>query len=333
MKFAKYLLVAAGIMVVVLAGCSKRPATIKGRVIDSDGNALAGAAVFTVPQQFSTLTDSAGFFLFEDIPPGEYSLLAKFDSDSTAKLIGALRPGEVVSYDMVIYKAPPPPPPPPPDTVKKEEAKPAPPPEEPPVIDPAIASGASVIHLGSSELFRKFEVESSDGLVWTLKKGRDSKLKFQGGRLNEGYFAGPYYKYWETAARRLEYDGRIWIYIHGPEAVVAGSRAITIGIPLSFPANAEIDSVVVEYGLPRFPDTYTPGDVQLRLIGETASDITVLMDWQRVDHAENGLIKKQVIPLKGANRKLEKINIEADSDGDAAWDDLMVRPLVYFQMR
>jgi hypothetical protein len=68
------------------------------------------------------------------------------------------------------------------------------------------------------------------------------------------------------------------------------------------------------------------------MLGETASDIADLMEWKKVDHAENGLIKKQVVMLRGANRKLDKINFEIDSDGDAVWDDLMIRPLVYFQM-
>jgi hypothetical protein len=57
------------------------------------------------------------------------------------------------------------------------------------------------------------------------------------------------------------------------------------------------------------------------------------MDWQRIDHQDNGNMKKKIFMPKGANRKLEKINIETDSDGDAAWDDLMVRPLVYFELQ
>lgn len=318
-------------------GCAKKPATIKGRITDAEGKALPGAAVFTTPQPRSTLTDTLGNYVFEELKEGEYSIIAKFESDSTVKLIGQIGPGETITYDLVIFRTPepeplPPPPPPPQDTVKKVEPPP-PPKEEPPITDPILKSGISVLHLGTSEFFKKFQVESSDGLVWELKKEKDSKLRFKGGRLFEGYFAGPYHKYWETAARRLEYDNRIWIYIHGPEKVVDGSRAITVGVPLDLPANAEIDSVVVEFGFPRFPDDYTSGDVQLRLIGETASDITILMDWKRIDHGENGLIKKQVVPLRGANRKLVKINIETDSDGDAVWDDLMVRPLVYFQMR
>ncbi len=325
-------------ILLALAGCAKKPATIKGRVTDADGKALAGAAIFTVPQQQSTLTDSSGFFVFEEVPPGEYSILGKYEADSTVKLIGQIGPGEIVSCDLVIFKTEPPPPPlpppPPPDTTKKAPPPPPPPPREPPPItDPAVESGANVLHLATSEFIRRYEVESSDGLVWDLKNEKDSKLRFQGGRLFEGYFAGPYHKYWETAARKLEYDGRIWLYVHGPEKVVSGSRAISIGIPLGLPANAEIDSIVIEYGLPRFPDDYSSGDVQLRLLGETASDITDLMEWKRVDHAENGLIKKEVIMPRGANRKLEKISIEVDSDGDAVWDDLMIRPLVYFQLQ
>lgn len=335
MRFIKAAIIPM-VLAMLFAVCAKKPATIKGRVTDADGRALAGAGVFTVPQQQSTLTDSAGFFIFEEVPPGEYSLLAKYDTDSTVKQLGPIRPGETVTYDMVIFLAPPPPPPPPPepppDTTAKVEAPPPKPKEPGPVTDPALKTGANVLHLGTSEYLKKYRVESSDDLVWELRNEKDSKLKFKGGRLLEGYFSGPYHKYWETAARRLEYNGKVWIYIHGPESVVDGSRSITIGIPLGLPSEAEIDSIVLEYGLPRFPEEYSPGGVQLRLLGETASDITDLMDWKRIDHAENGLVKKQVIIPRGANRKLVSIGIETDSDGDASWDALMVRPLIYYGM-
>jgi len=335
MKSIKFILFLT--ILLLLGGCSKKPATIKGRVTDADGKALAGAAVFTIPQQQGVLTDSTGFYIIEEVPPGEYSILGKFGADSTVKLIGQVKPGEALTYDLVIFKEPPPelppPPPPPVDTVKKVVETPPPAPKEPPQLkDPSLSSGVSVLHLGASDFIKKYEVESSDGLVWQLKSEKDSKLRFQGGRLFEGYFAGPYHKYWETAARKLEYDGRIWLYVHGPEKVVTGTRSISIGIPLGLPANAEIDSIVVEFGVPRFPADYTPGDVQLRMLGETASDIADLMEWKKVDHAENGLIRKQVIIPRGANRKLDKVTIEVDSDGDAVWDDLMIRPLVYFQL-
>jgi len=334
MKFSRYAIISIGALLLIWAGCAKKPGTIKGKITNAEGEPLAGAAVFTIPQQMSVLSDTLGFFEFVDVPPGEYSIMAKYDADSTLKIIGEIEPGATVTVDLVVFKSEPPPPPPPPKPVEKPKPKPKPkPPPDKPLIDPAEKNGGKVLHLGTSAFFKKFEVESSDGLVWDLKNEKDTKLKFPGGVLREGYFAGPYHKYWETAARKLEYDGKVWIYIHGPEKVVGDRRNITITVPLGLPANAEIDSVVIEYGLPKFPDDYTPGTVQLRLLGYTASDITNLMDWHPLDHDENGLIKKEVISPRGANRKLEYIVIDVDSDGDAYWDALIVRPLVYFELR
>lgn len=331
MRVARYFLLTVSILAIVWAGCAKKPAIIKGKVTNAEGKPLAGAAIFTIPQQMSVLSDTLGNFLFEDVPPGEYSLMAKFDTDSTIKIIGDVDPGATITVDLVVFKTEPPPPPPPPEPEKKEEPKPKPKPDIP-LVDPIEKQGLQVLHLGTSDFFKKFEVESSDGLVWTLKKEKDTKLKFPGGVLREGYFAGPYHEYWETAARKLEYDGKVWIYIHGPEKVVGDRRNITITIPLGLPANAEIDSLVLDYGLPKFGGSYTPGTVQLRLLGYTASDIASLMDWHAVDHDENGLIKKEVITPRGANRKLEYVVIDVDSDGDAYWDALIVRPLVYYSL-
>ncbi len=337
MKISKYFILLS-IPIIIWSGCAKKPATIQGQVINAEGQPLGGAAVFTIPKQMSVLTDTTGYFIFKDVTPGEYSIMAKFDNDSTVKIIGEVAPGATVAVDLVVFKSTPPPPPPPPPP-PKEEPKPKPKPKakpkpKPPITDPALKSGTKVLHLGTSKFIKNFEVESSDGLVWTLKNEQDSELKFKGGRLFEGYFAGPYHKYWETAARMLEYDNKIWIYVHGPEKVIdVRSRAITISVPLALPANAEIDSIVIEYGLPKFTGDYSSGSVQLRLLGETASDITVLMDWHKVDHEENGLIRKENVGLKGANRKLEYVDIEVDSDGDASWDALMIRPLVYFSSR
>jgi hypothetical protein len=333
MKFSRYLIIAAVGSILLWGGCAKKPATIRGKVTNAEGEPLAGAALFTIPQQLSVLSDTLGFFIFEDIPPGEYSIMAKFDSDSTMKIIGEIEPGATISVDLVIFKSEPPPPPPPPPE-PKEEPKPKPKPKpDIPLVDPAEKSGGRVLHLGTSEFIKRFEVESSDGLVWSLKSKKSTKLKFPGGVLREGYFAGPYHEYWETAARKLEYDGKVWIYIHGPERVVGDRRNISITIPLRLPANAEIDSIALEYGLPKFTSAYTPGTVQIRLLGYTASDIASLMDWHALDHDENGLTKKEVIIPRGANRKLEYIVIDVDSDGDAYWDALMVRPLVYFDLR
>ena len=334
MRITKYFSIIMLIFAVIWTGCAKKPATIRGQVTNAEGEPLAGAAVFTIPQQVSTLTDTTGIFVLEDIPPGEYSIMAKFDSDSTIKLIGEVAPGATVAVDIMIVKTEPPPPPEPPKPKEEPKPKPKPKPKpRPPITDPALKTGAKVLHLGTSEFIKKYEIESSDGLVWTLKDEKATNLKFKGGRMFEGYFAGPYHKYWETAGRMLEYDGKIWIYVHGPEKVVESSRAVTIAIPLELPANAEIDSIIVEYGIPKFTGYYEPGTVQLRFLGETASDITQLMDWKLMDHDENGLIKHNIITPRGANRKLQYIDIEVDSDGDAYADALMIRPLVYFSLR
>jgi hypothetical protein len=334
MNSRKYHVIILLIIAGVWIGCAKKPAVIRGQITNAEGEPLAGAAVMTVPQQVSTLTDTTGHYMLVDVPPGEYSIMAKFESDSTIKLIGEVAPGATVAADLMIIKTEPPPLPEPPKPKEEPKPKPKPKPKpRPPLTDPALTTGAKVLHLGTMEFIRNYEVESSDGLVWSYKDEKATNLKFRGGRLFGGFFAGPYHKYWETAGRMLEYDGKIWLYVHGPEKVVENSRAISIAVPLGLPANAEIDSIIIEYGIPKFSDYYEPGTVQLRLLGETASDITQLMDWKLIDHDENGLIKHQNINPRGANRKLEYIVIEVDSDGDAYADALMIRPLVYFTLR
>jgi hypothetical protein len=318
------------ISLLVFYACAKKPAIIQGHVTNADGEPLAGAIVSTIPMQLSSETDSTGYFIVVDVPPGIYSIMAKFEADSTVKMIGEVAPGATVASDIKIVKQEPLIPPEPEPVVEEPKPKPKP---KPPIVDPVINSGVKVLHLATLDFIRQYEVESSDGLVWTLRKEKEYNPKFRGGRLFDGYFAGPYHEYWETAGRMLEYDGKIWLYVHGPEKVVDNSRAITIAIPLGLPSNTEIDSIVVEYGLPKIAGTYPPGTVQLRMLGETVSDITPLMDWHMIDHDENGLLKKEVISPRGAARKLEYVIIEVDSDGDAYWDALMIRPLVYFELR
>ena len=332
MKIARIATLFFIISLLVFYACAKKPAIIQGNVTNAEGVPLVGAVVSTIPMQLSDETDSTGYFVVVDVPPGIYSLMAKFDADSTVKMIGEVAPGATVATEIKIVKPEPPPPPPEPEpeTTIVETQKPKP---RPPIVDPVINSGVKVLHLATLDYIRQYEIESSDGLVWSYRNEKEYYPKFPGGRLFAGFFAGPYHEYWETAGRMLEYDGKIWLYIHGPEKVVDNSRAITIGIPLGLPSNTEIDSIVIEYGLPKIRGNYPPGTVQLRMLGETVSDIMPLMDWHMVDHDENGLLKKEVIKPKGASRNLEYVIIETDSDGDAYWDALMVRPLVYFELK
>jgi len=329
------LLLAIVILALLLAGCAKKPAVIKGTVTDEDGQPLGGAAIFSVPQRYSTLTDTLGNFSLDGVEPGQYSLLAKLGDDSTLATVGLVEPGQVLVTTIVIKKQPPPPPPPPPQpqpVVEKPKERPRP---EPPFVDPIVKSDAKVLLLASEDIFKKFEVESSDGLVWELRSSTTSDLKFSGGKMLEGYFPGPNSKYFETAARRCIYDNKLWIYTHGPDQTPPESREIYISIPLGLPGNADIDSLVIFYGFPRFPAEGVPsGSVRFRVVGETGgSGISILVDWQTVDHSSNGSFYKKSVQTLGDNRKLQYVSLEINSDGDAVWDEFLMRPLVYFDVK
>ena len=152
--------------------------------------------------------------------------------------------------------------------------------------------------------------------------------------MKEGYFAGPKSDYFETAARRCIYDNKLWIYTHGPEQTPPGGREIYISIPLGLPGNADIDSLIVFYGFPRFPDGVPEGSVKFRLLGETLNGgISSLIDWQKIQHSSNGSFYKKAITTKGENRKLEYVTFEINSDGYAVWDALLIRPIVYFNVK
>ena len=318
------------IIIILAGGCAKKPAIIKGTITDEEGVPLGGAAIFSVPQRYSALTDTLGNFFIEGVEPGQYSILAKLGDDSTLVELGLIEPGQVL-VTTIIIKEELPPPPPVVETKPKTKPKPK---KEKPFVDPITKSGVKVLLLADKDYFQKFEVESSDGLVWELKKAYYTKLKFKGGKLYEGYFSGPNFKYFETAARRCIYDDKLWIYTHGPEQTPAEGREIYISIPLGLPGNADIDSVVIFHGFPRFPKGVPPGSVKFRLVGETASGgISILLDWQKVEHKSNGSFYKNSIPTLGDNRKIHYLSLEISSDGDAIWDAFLIRPLVYFNLK
>jgi hypothetical protein len=326
----KYLLLPLS-SIIIFSGCAEKPAIIKGTITDENGNSLAGAAVFSVPQRYSTLSDTLGNFTMEGVEAGQYSLLAKLGNDSSLVNLGTIEPGQVLITTVVIKKIPPPPPPEPKVETPKEQPKPKP--KEQPFVDPIYAEGAKVLLLADKDFFKKFEVESSDGLVWELRDIKTSKISFEGAKMYEGYYAGPAAKYYEAAARRCIYDGKLWIYTHGPEPVPEGGREIYIAIPLDLPGNADIDSVVAYFGFPKFPANATPGSVRFRIVGETTSGgISVLIDWDKIDHSSSGSFYHKSVQTLGDNRKIEYISLEINSDGDAQWDDFLIRPLVYFTM-
>jgi len=92
--------------------------------------------------------------------------------------------------------------------------------------------------------------------------------------------------------------------------------------------------LVVFYCFPRFPEGVPPGSVKFRVVGETSTGgISILIDWQKVNHSSNGSFYKKMVPTRGDNRKLEYVSLEINSDGDAYWDAFLIRPLVYFSVR
>jgi len=326
------------LVVLIFDGCAKKPAIIKGTVVDDKGKPLGGAAIMSVPQRYNTLTDTLGNFEFESVEPAQYSLLVKFGADSVLVNIGLVEPGEVKAASIVLTIAPPPPPPPEPkiDTVAKPIVET--PPKEIKFVDPIIKEGGNVLLLCSEEYFAKYEIESSDGLNWEKKKTKNQTLKFKGetGRLVEGYFAGPNRDNQETGAGRLIYDGRLWIYGHGPQIDPKTGRTISISVPLDISENTNMDSVVLFYGIPPYAKESDDraGSIQLRVIGENAGGkVSVLMDWLRLDHSTNGSLFKKVVALPAENRRLTYLTLEFDSDGDNEDDDILMRPLIYYSLQ
>lgn len=334
--YIRYLVIIT-IALSIISGCAQKPAVIKGKVTDEEGKALAGAALFSVPQRYSCLTDTAGEFMISGVEAGQYSLLAKLGNDSTLANLGLIEPGQVMVIPIVIKKAPPPPPPPPPQPPPaKVEEKPQekPKPKEPPFVDPIHAEGTKVLLLADKEFVKNYEVESSDNIVWEFKNASAVKPGFVDAKLYEGWFSGATRKYYETAAQRCIYDGKLWIFTHGPEPAPEGGREIYVSIPLGLPANADIDSVVVSYGYPNLPDNTPPGSVRFRVVGETLTGgIAILVDWEKIDHATNGTPYKKSIETLGDNRKIQYISLEINSDGAATGDDFLIRPLIYFSLK
>jgi hypothetical protein len=331
LKSLRIWLVLAVIIVVTILSCAKKPALIKGTVVDDKGKPLGGAAVLSVPQRYNALTDTLGAFSIEGVEPGQYSLLVKYGNDSTLINIGLIEPGEAKVTSIVVTITPPPPPPP----IVVIDTTPKPVVEEKPkeikFIDPVIKAGGNILLLCAENYFSKYEIESSDGLSWEHKKVSNGKMKFPEGRMLDGYFAGPGRNNSETAAGRCIYDDKLWIYSHGPESAPKGGRTISISIPTELADKVGIDSIVIFYGIPPYEKNVPPGSLQFRMLGESASGkIAILVDWQKIDHTSNGSFYKKAVVASGENRQLTYITLEIDSDGEVAGDDFLMRPLIYY---
>lgn len=334
-RYINALLSITAIMVLFGAGCAKKPANIKGNVVDDTGKPLAGAAVLSVPQRYSTLTDTLGNFVMERIEPGQYSLLVRFGNDSTLVKVGIIEPGEDKITTITLTIAPPPPPPPLPeiktDTIPKPVAeKPI---RELKFTDPIFKEVGNVVLLCIDSIFEKFEVESGDNLNWELRKTKDPIIKFknENGRMTAGYFSGPRQENYETAAGKCIYDGKLWIYSHGPNAAPKGGRTISIAIPIELEDNTAIDSLVVFYGIPPYVSRQPEGSVQFRALSESAAGkINIIIDWQRVEHSSNGSFHKKVAEIPRESRYISYITLELDSDGEVEGDDFLVRPILYY---
>lgn len=182
-------------------------------------------------------------------------------------------------------------------------------------------------------IFAKYEVESGDNLNWELRKTKNQTIKFkdENGRITEGYFSGPRQENSETAAGKCIYDGKLWIYSHGPDAAPKGGRTISISIPVELPENAAIDSLVVFYGIPPYTSKQPEGSIQFRALSESAAGkINILIDWQHIEHSSNGSFHKKVADIPRESRYISYITLELDSDGEVAGDDFLVRPILYF---
>ena len=64
------------VMAVIAVGCMQQAGTISGRVTDSLGNALAGVTVITNPGNFSAVTNNLGNYGINDVPVGNYMVVA-----------------------------------------------------------------------------------------------------------------------------------------------------------------------------------------------------------------------------------------------------------------
>ena len=82
---------ALGLLLAAVAGAQQQSAAVRGTVVDAVSNRVAGAAVLLLDslgfEIARTATDAIGRFVFEDVPPGSYALLADAPLERSAALV------------------------------------------------------------------------------------------------------------------------------------------------------------------------------------------------------------------------------------------------------
>lgn len=80
--------------------------TVSGTIFDQDGRALAGAVVTltseSVPAPRTTQTDGNGFYQFQYLIPGQYSVVVEHDGRRTAARLASVEIGKDTQVDMVV---------------------------------------------------------------------------------------------------------------------------------------------------------------------------------------------------------------------------------------
>jgi CarboxypepD_reg-like domain/TonB-dependent Receptor Plug Domain len=72
---------------------------VSGRLTGRNREPLAGAFIFLTNTSFKTVTDNEGKFVFEHIPPGEYTITAEYVGYTTVSRHFKLKEGEIEKID------------------------------------------------------------------------------------------------------------------------------------------------------------------------------------------------------------------------------------------
>ncbi|MFD1770227.1 SusC/RagA family TonB-linked outer membrane protein [Sphingobacterium suaedae] len=75
-RFTLRMVMALGLLMLLSSVTVAQTALLRGRVVDNEGNGIPGATVSLVSRQLSTSTSAEGAYSLENIPPGQYRIIA-----------------------------------------------------------------------------------------------------------------------------------------------------------------------------------------------------------------------------------------------------------------